>query len=100
MLLVVSMAPEFFTRLVDAGNAVAGRMDAEFSLSDFCKWLMHEALETMAESGDGCAGDDGGADDGPGAPPDEEDHTNSLRPLAITRGRRLRGGGPTFFVSN
>ena len=62
VLLVVSMAPEFFTRLVDAGNATAAHMDAEFSLSDFCLWLMHEAMEVMANKDGGQA-----ADDAPGA---------------------------------
>jgi hypothetical protein len=51
VLLVVQMDPNFFNRLVVAGNATAARMNAEISLSDFCLALMHEALEVMAKYG-------------------------------------------------
>ena len=51
VLLVVQMDPDFFNRLVTAGNATAARMDAEISLSDFCLALMHEALEVMPKDG-------------------------------------------------
>ncbi len=62
VLLVVQMDPDFFNKLVAAGNATAAHMDAEFSLSDFCLWLMHEAMEVMANKDGGQA-----ADDAPGA---------------------------------